>query len=213
MPNHKVPTQRDFLSDLAEIDHRMDEIKKNLQPHFDRSALSLEQQASFYDHMRQQIPVTMEQESRGVSPAQLLNAQQERIRNPQDLTIDNWNVIDQAIESVFKNPSYEIRKFISDNFNVLLTSEREGFKTVIASYNRRTCIGCHQDDSVFIDVAPLLASIRAGHYPLAHIWRNQFDDEYWCSGPKLMASNNVNHVKFATLMANVKDNQAKHQVE
>jgi hypothetical protein len=204
-------TQEDFIVELDEIDRRMAKIKADLQPHFDRSKLSQKQQADFYAHMRDQIPITMEQETRGVSKAQLLNAQQKRLQQKPNLTASNRDVIDKAIESVFKNPSLEIRKFVSDNFHALLLSEQEGFKQVIAHYHDKTCIGCHKDEAVFFDIAPLLASIRAGNYPLAHIWRNEYDDEYWCTGPRLSVSNGIDPAQFDKFMAGVKEKMDFYQ--
>lgn len=74
------------MVDPAEIDRRMAEIKTDLQPHFDRSPLTPEQQAEFYEYARQQIPVTMEKESRGVSDSQIFNARQARLQTPHHIT-------------------------------------------------------------------------------------------------------------------------------
>lgn len=93
MSSQEIQAKTEFVADPAEVDRRMAEIRANIQVHFDRSTLSPERQESFYAYMREQVPITMEQETRGVSPSQLANARQTRLHTPYQLTEHEFSAV------------------------------------------------------------------------------------------------------------------------
>lgn len=216
MSNQANSVQRDFFANQAEVDRRMAEIKDRLQPHFDRSALSADQQASFYEHMRGQIPVTIEQESRGVSPSQLANARQARLQSPYQITEQELNhVLLPSLRHINYIPDRaEFIRIVVDNYKVLMKCEQEGVTRVNALYGRTACGRCHNNDSEIMDAAQILAAIRAGIYPFAHVICDGDEAVYLCPGPKLMLfDNGIDAAKHQKFMAGVKASQEKYQAE
>ncbi len=110
----------------------------------------------------------------------------------------------------------------ADNYRVLMKCEQEGVSRVKAIYVHPACERCQNDEYVIMDAAQILAAIRAGIYPFAHVINNtdlieeggEIEDVYLCPGPKLMLfDNGIDPAKFDKFMSAVKASQAKYQAE
>lgn len=251
MTNPDDPSKTDFVADPSEVERRMQSRREFLQPYFDEMALPKAKQDEHYESIRRSIPISMEQESRGVSDAQISNARQARLQIPHHITQEEFNQVllpsllhisympnpkhvgSQAMYSCASTDWREQRsgkerlmglcddvyvsRFIhiaADNYRVLMACEREGIRRVIASFARPVCKDCQKDDSDFLDVAPILALIRAGRYPFAHVLSNEVEDCYLCPGPKLMTcENSMDPAMFNKFMAGVRALQAARERE